>query len=69
MGWFIFHWVFHLSCVLPIKAGRGGRPYIFTGMKTLNTLYKRFILFYARLTTCTLSMVIMFYIFASFKQI
>ena len=74
LGWFIFHWVFHLSCVFHIKAGRGGRPYIFTGMKTLNTLYKRFTLFYARLTTCTLpilflSMVIMFCIFASFKQI
>ena len=43
-------------------------------MKTLNALYKRFTLFYARLTTCTLpilflSVVIMFYIFASFKQI
>ena len=54
LGWFIFHWVFHLSCVFPIKAGRGGRPYMFTGMKTLNTLYKQFTVFYARLTTCTL---------------
>ena len=40
LGWFIFHWVLHLSCVFPIKEGRGtgGRPYILTGMKTLNTL-------------------------------
>ena len=48
LGWFIFHWVVHLSCVFPIKAGRGGRPYIFTGMKTLNTLYKRFTVFFMR---------------------
>ena len=39
LGWFIFYWVFLLSCVLPIKAQRGGRPYIFTGMKILNTFY------------------------------
>ena len=39
LGWFIFQWVFLLSCVLPIKAERGGRRYIFTCMKTLNHFY------------------------------
>ena len=39
LGWLIFQWVFLLSCVLLIKTERGGRPYIFTGMKILNTFY------------------------------
>ena len=26
---FFFHWVFLISCVLPIKAERDGGPYIF----------------------------------------
>ena len=29
LGWFIFHLVCLLSCMLPIKAERGGKPYIF----------------------------------------
>ena len=55
-GWFIFRCLFLLSFVSLIKPKRGDRPYIFTGVKPLKTL-----LF--------LSMVTMFYIFASFKQI
>ena len=39
LGWFIFHWVFLLSCILPIKAERDGRPYIFTSIKAWNTFY------------------------------
>ena len=53
-GWFIFHCVFLLSFVSLIKAKRGNMPYIFTGMKPFKTLF--------------LSMVIMFYTFASFKH-
>ena len=82
IAWFIFHQVFLLSCVLPIKVEKGDRPYIFTA--TLNTFYiklllyreeliKRFTLFYASLITCALrilflSMVIMFYICASINK-
>ena len=54
-GWFILHCVFLLSCVSLVKPKRGDRPFIFTGMRPLKTLF--------------LSMVIMFYIFASFKEI
>ena len=31
-----FTWFFRFSCVLLIKAERGGRPYILSGMKTLH---------------------------------
>ena len=55
-GWFTFHCVFLLSFVSLIKPKRGYRPDIFTGMKPLKTLF-------------FLSMVTVFYTFASFKQI
>ena len=54
-GWFISHRVFLLSFVSLIKPKRGDRPYIFTVMKPLKPFF--------------LSMVTIFYIFASFKQI
>ena len=38
-GWFIFHCPFLLSFVSLIKPKRGDRPYIFTGMKPLKTLF------------------------------
>ena len=54
-GWFILHWVFFvLGFVSLIKAKGGDMPYIFTGMKPFKTLF-----FWP--------MVIMFYVFASFK--
>ena len=73
LGWFIFHWVFLLSCVLPTKAERGGRP-IFTGMKTLTYCRSKknstINGFYARLITCSLRIVLsMVFIFASLEQI
>ena len=34
-----FHWVFLLSCVLPIKSRKGWQALHLTGMKTLNTFY------------------------------
>ena len=46
--------IFVLGFVSLIKAKRGNMPYIFTGMRPFETLF--------------LSMVIMFYIFASFKH-
>ena len=39
MGLTYFPLGFFLSCVSPIKAKRGGRPNIFTGMKPLKTFY------------------------------
>ena len=39
MGLAYFPLGFFLSCVSPIKAKRGGRPNIFTGMKPLKTFY------------------------------
>ena len=41
--WFIFHWGFFCSCVSPVKANRGGRPYIFTA--GMNGLWKRYTYF------------------------
>ena len=74
---------FSQLCSVPTKGERGGRPYNFTGMKTLNTFY---ILLYRKelnsLLLCDMdylylpyfvfangTCVIMFCIFASFKQI
>ena len=72
--------MFLLSCVVPIKAERGGRPYILTGMKTLNHFYVVVARRIKRLTLlCEIDYlyppyfvcvnVIMLYIFASFEQI
>ena len=37
--WLIFRWLFFLSWLSPIKAKRGGRPYISTCMKPLKASY------------------------------
>ena len=47
IAWFIFHWVFLLSCVIPIKGEKGYRPYIFTAtLMFQEELIKRFSLFF-----------------------